>query len=188
MATRHRKRRSPQAVAPDTVVRIRYAVYDAEDECVGESEPEGPRSFLVGYGELLPALEQAILGLAPGSRKTVSLDPAESFGQWRPDSVIVVDRDELPAELEVGDRIEAERPDGTSVWLKVLDLRQDEAMLDSNHPLAGQKVRFEVEIEGVRRATRAELSQAVARVSRRSATAADRLVPPGRLLRHGSRR
>jgi FKBP-type peptidyl-prolyl cis-trans isomerase 2 len=175
-------------VAPDTVVRIRYAVYDAEGECVGESDPERPRSFLVGHGELLPALEQAILGLSPGSRKTVSLEPEEGFGQWHPDSVIVVDRDELPAELEVGDRIEAERPDGTSVWLKVLDLLQDEAVLDSNHPLAGQKVQFEVAIERVRPATRTELSRAGARVSRPSETEADHLVPPGRLLRHGSRR
>jgi FKBP-type peptidyl-prolyl cis-trans isomerase SlyD len=186
MANRPSKRRPPRAIGADTVVRMSYAVYDAEDECVGESDPDGPPSFLMGHGELPIALERALEGLVAGSRKRVSLEPDAAFGQWDPDSVIVVARDELPADLEVGDRIEAERPDGTSVWLKVLELEQDQAMLDCNHPLAGQKVRFEVHVERVRPATRAELGRRP--VSRSGETAADHLVPPGRLLRHGSRR
>jgi FKBP-type peptidyl-prolyl cis-trans isomerase SlyD len=179
MATHRSNRRPPRAIAPHTVVRMRYAVYDAEDECVGESDPERPPSFLIGHGELPIALEQALRGLVPGSRKTVWLEPEGAFGQRNPDAVIVVARDELPADLAVGDRIEAERPDRTSVWLKVLELGQDEAVLDYNHPLAGQKVRFEVNVERVRPATRAELSRE---------TRAEQLVPPGRLLRHRSRR
>jgi FKBP-type peptidyl-prolyl cis-trans isomerase SlyD len=178
MATRRSNRRPPRAIAQNTVVCMRYAVYDAEDECVAESDPERPPSFLIGHGELPMALEQALLGLVAGSRKTVRLEPDAAFGQWDPDSVIVVARDELPADLEVGDRFEAERPDGTSIWLRVLELGRDEAVLDHNHPLAGQKVRFEVMIARVRSASGAELSR----------TAPDRLVAPGRLLRHGSRR
>ena len=186
MATRPSNRPPPRAIAPDTIVRMRYAVYDAEDECVAQSDRERPPSFLIGHGELPVALEQALLGLVPGSRKTVWLEPAAAFGHWDPDSVIVVARDELPADVEVGDRIEAQCPDATSVWLKVLELGPDEAVLDCNHPLAGQKVRFEVNVDRVRPATRAELSRTPA--SHSGETAADQLVPPGRLLRHGSRR
>ncbi len=178
MATRRPKRGPPRAIAENTVVRMRYAVYDAEDECVGESGPGRPPSFLIGHGELPIALERELWGLRPGSRKTVCLEPNEAFGPYDPASVIVVQRDELPADLAVGDRIEAERPDGTSVWLRVLELGSDEAVLDHNHPLAGQKVRFEIEVDEVRLATGAELSPA----------APDRLVPPGRLLPHRSRR
>jgi FKBP-type peptidyl-prolyl cis-trans isomerase SlyD len=180
--------RSPERVAPNTFVRVRYAAYDADGECVGESDPDRALSFLVGRGDLLPALEQAILGLEPGSRITATLDPEAAFGTWSPERVVVVDRNELPADIELGDRIEAESPDGASVWLKVLEFREEEVVLDTNHPLAGQTIRFELLVETVRRATRSDLRRAKNRVFREAGVTAEHLIPPGRLLRHRSRR
>ncbi len=144
---------------PDTVVTIAYTARDEDGELV-EDAPAEPLSVVFGHGQLLPAIEAAAQGLVPGDRATVVLDPESAWGGWDPGRVIEVDRTEVPADAAPGDVFEAEHEGGAIVLLKVLDVREATVLLDTNHPLAGQRVSIEVEVRGVRPATEEELERA----------------------------
>ncbi|MGQ9724897.1 MAG: FKBP-type peptidyl-prolyl cis-trans isomerase [Tepidimonas sp.] len=116
-----------------------------------------PATLSLGTGELSPALEQRLLGLAEGTRAAFDLPAGEAFGHRQPELLQWVAR-KLLAELgdpdeqyAVGDVVQFPTPDGRGSYAGVVrEVRADGAVLfDFNHPLAGQPVRFEVHIIGV---------------------------------------
>lgn len=175
-------------VGPETLVSLRYVVYDAEGETM--DAPEEPIELVFGVGQLLPALEQAIEGMSAGDKKTVQLGPEQAYGKRDPTALIEVDRADFPADVEPGDRYEAETEEGEVVLLRVLEVLEDAVVVDTNHPLADQTVRFDLEVVAVRPATEAEIEAAVHRIAAPDvSTEADpTLITPGRLLRGGRQR
>lgn len=145
-------------VGPDTFVTLDYAAFDAEGDPVatGTSHLE----VVFGRGQLLPAVERAIEGLSPGDRRTVVLRPEEAFGRRKPGAVLEVDRGEFPEDVAPGDRFEMENEAGAVLVLQVLDVGPDAVYLDLNHPLAGQDIRVDLAVLGVRPATSEELDAA----------------------------
>jgi len=117
-----------------------------------------PATLSLGTGELSPAIEQRLLGLAEGTRTTFELAAGEAFGERNPELVQWVARKLLnalgdPAEqYKVGDVVQFPTPDGMGQYAgAVQQVRADgEAVqFDFNHPLAGQPVVFEVQVIGV---------------------------------------
>ncbi len=172
-------------VGPDTYVIVSYTLYDADGEEVATSVPEG-LSFLFGYGQLPEVAEAALAGASKGQVRSAILKPEDAFGRRDPERVIEVERSELPADAEVGDRFEAEAEDGSMLLLGILELTEDVAVLDTNHPLAGQEIRIELEVDEVRPASAEELEAAQAELAEEDPE--PRLIPPGRLLRGAGRR
>ena len=163
---------------------FRYALFDAEGELVEELPPDdAPASVLLGYGEVVPALERALSGLSAGDEREVVLDPEDAFGSRDPEAVIEVDRGELPADLAPGDELAADRDDGGAVTLKVLEILDDAVVLDTNHPLAGQRVKLRLFVDSVRPALPEELVEAESRVVRAEEPVSQPLLPVERLLR-----
>lgn len=169
---------------PGTVVSLAYALFDAEGEKVEESGPDAPLEALIGFGEVAPALERALEGLSAGARREVTLRAEDAYGPRDRSAIIEVDRTDLPAGVAPGDELSADREDGAgSVVLRVLDLREDVAVLDTNHPLAGQEIRLLIDVLAVRPATEEEMLSAAERLERRSADVQPPLLPAERLLR-----
>jgi FKBP-type peptidyl-prolyl cis-trans isomerase SlyD len=170
-------------------VRLRVVVCDAEGAPVQEEPSE--IAFVFGYAALLPALEGALEGTPRGAHKSVTLKPEDAFGKRDPKAVLEVLRDEFPDDVAEGDVFDAEEEDepGSTgpVLLRVLEVTPDSVILDRNHPLAGQKVRFDVEVLEVRPAETAEISAAEAAALGDSAPE-EPLIPAARLLRGGTRR
>ena len=116
-----------------------------------------PATLSVGTGELSPALEQRLIGLAEGARATFELAAGEAFGERNADMQQWVARKLLnelgdPGEdYTVGDVVEFPTPDGAGKYAGVvLQVRDDGALrFDFNHPLAGVPVTFEVQLIGV---------------------------------------
>jgi FKBP-type peptidyl-prolyl cis-trans isomerase SlyD len=173
-------------IGPGTVVALGYELFDAEGERVEGSEPGSPLVLLFGYGDTVPALERAIQGLGVGATREVSLEHQDAFGPRDPEAIIEVDRSDLPSDIEPGDELDAERSDGQGlVPLKVLEILEDVVVLDTNHPLAGQKIRLRVTVEAVRPATPEELAAATERLAHPEASDPGPLLPAERLLRRG---
>ncbi len=171
-------------------VRLRVVIHDAEGAPV-QDEPTDA-TFVFGFGALLPALEEGLAGLEAGARKQVTLKPRDAFGERDPKAVLEVLRDEFPPDVQEGDVFDAEEepgPDGPGgmVLLRVLEVTPDTVLLDRNHPLAGQKVRFDVEVLEVRPAEEDEISAAASALEG-GGTAEEPLIPASSLLRGGTRR
>ncbi len=169
-------------IGPGTVALVAYELFDAEGEGVEASEPANPLVLLFGYGQASPALERGLDGLSVGDSREVVLPAEEAFGSRDPAAIIEVDRAELPADVEAGDEFEAER-DGRCVPLKVLEVSTDTVVLDTNHPLAGQRVRLRVVVQAVRPATAEEIEEATARIVETAGPTPGHLLPAEQLLR-----
>jgi FKBP-type peptidyl-prolyl cis-trans isomerase SlyD len=141
-------------------VRLKYQAFDEDGEPVEHTQQEV--EYVHGFGSLLPELESALEGQSAGARRTVSLTPRQAFGPRRAERVVEFDKAEFPAEVAAGDRFEAEGDDGNVVVLRILEVQEDAVVVDLNHPLAGQTVRFELEVLGVRPASPEEMELAEA--------------------------
>jgi len=177
-------------IGPEMWIRLRVMIHDAEGAPVEDEPTEAECVF--GYGGLLPALEDGIQGMAAGTRKQITLKPEDAFGERDPKAVLEVLRDEFPPDVTEGDVFDAEEDDGPGapggmVLLRVLEVTPESVILDRNHPLAGQKVRFDVEVLEVRPAEDDEISAAEAALSVQG-PAEQTLIPAASLLRGGTRR
>jgi len=168
--------RAVQRVGPEVVVRVEYALYDAEGELVEAPGPDEIIEFIFGAGQAPPAFERATDGLSLGESRRVELRPAEAFGPRDEAAMVVVERGELPPDAALGDELEAESEDGELVFLRVVDLDEEIARLDANHPLAGQSVGLLLKVVALRAATSQELAQAASELEARSDEAPDVLV------------
>ena len=115
-----------------------------------------PATLSLGTGELSPAVEQRLLGLAEGTRTSFDLPAGEAFGERNADMQQWVARvllQKLGDPLEkyaVGDVVQFPTPDGTGSYAgAVIDSNDTAVQFDFNHPLAGQPVTFEVQLIGV---------------------------------------
>jgi FKBP-type peptidyl-prolyl cis-trans isomerase SlyD len=187
-------------LGPGVWTRLSYRVFDAEGEAL---DPEPVVTGCVfGYGALLPGLEAALEGKRVGGRCSVELGPDEAFGERDATHCLEVERSEFPPDVAPGDRFDAEREDGTPQVLSVLEVTEESVILDLNHPLAGQRVRFEVEVLEARPATEPELALAEAALAdepegspgappglgSEPPPGSPALIDPARLLRRGTRR
>jgi FKBP-type peptidyl-prolyl cis-trans isomerase SlyD len=164
------------------VVAFGYRMRDAEGEIVESSEPDEAISFLWGYGQVAPPLEVALAGLATGQTKRIELRPEDAFGDRDEDALIHVDKDEFPSSIAVGEEYEAESESGELVSLRVLEVTEESVVLDTNHPLAGQRIELEITVLAVRLGSAEELAAATADLLTRQNTGGDVLLPAARLL------
>ena len=116
-----------------------------------------PSTLTLGNGELSPAMEACLLGLAEGARQTFDLPAGAAFGERNPAMQQWLARKELndmgdPNEqYQVGDAVQFPTPDGKGSFAGVvLQVQEGKGVLfDFNHPLAGQPVSFEVQVIGI---------------------------------------
>lgn len=155
---------SALAIAPDTVVTLSYVLFDERGETVDRVTREEPLTYVHGYAQIVPGLEKQIAGLHPGDKGTFEVPADEAFGERDEDAVFAVDRTDFPDadDVAVGDEFMAEGPDGEPIAMRVVEVRDDALVVDTNHPLAGQRIRFEVEVSAVREASEDEIAAAQA--------------------------
>jgi FKBP-type peptidyl-prolyl cis-trans isomerase SlyD len=161
------KEQVPMAVSEipivrDTFVTVEYSVYNDDGELVDQSAGDRPLSYVHGYGQIVAGLERALEGLRKGQTRSVVLSPELAYGVYDPDGVLEVERSDFPesADLAVGDEFVAQSPGGDELPLTVIDVRSDAVVVDTNHPLAGETLRFDVTVLDVRAATHAEIADA----------------------------
>lgn len=145
-----------RVVEPSSFLTLHYRLSGPQGDVV--STFGGPPATLsLGAGELSPAVEQRLIGLAEGTHTRFDIPAGEAFGERNPDMIQWLPRKELdslgdPQErYAVGDVIHLPTPDGQGQFAAVVQaVREDGALrLDFNHPLAGQPVTFEVQVIGV---------------------------------------
>jgi FKBP-type peptidyl-prolyl cis-trans isomerase SlyD len=144
-------------IGPKTVVSIEYTLKDEAGEVLDSSEGRRPLAYLHGLGNIVPGLEKALDGKAPGESVDVKLSPADGYGD-RDESLVrnLPVRKIADKKPQVGRRYRAQLDDGQAVVL-VTSLKGDYATVDANHPLAGMTLHFQVKVVDVREATADEI-------------------------------
>ena len=122
-----------------------------------ELSPPSELTYLHGgYGEMLPALEQALVGKGAGESVQLQLEPDQAFGDYDPQLLRVEPLGRYGEGVTVGMQIE----EGSRLYT-VTEIAGGSVVLDANHPLAGMALRFSVVVLSVRSATREEMQRGV---------------------------
>jgi FKBP-type peptidyl-prolyl cis-trans isomerase SlyD len=145
-------------VENDTVVGIDYRLTVEDGTEVDSTADRGPMEYLHGHQNIIPGLESELEGREIGDDLDVTVGPDVGYGEHDPERVMMVSREQLGFEPEIGSVVSARLPDGREQHLLIAEVEGDTVTLDGNHPLAGQTLRFEVTVKSIRKATGEEVS------------------------------
>lgn len=150
-------------ISSPCIVSLLWRLEDAQGQLIDELAE--PMEFLLGGEDLLPKVEEALLGQELGFEADISLEPDEAFGDYHAELVFFETRDIFPAEVSEGMQFEGP-PEGSTtpdlpqeVIYTVTEVYDTHVVLDGNHPLAGLALRLALKVVDVREATAAELEQ-----------------------------
>ena len=129
-------------------VRVHYIGKTADDTVFGTSKPDEPLEFEIGSGVVLSALEKCVIGMEEGEKRTITVPPEEAFGFRRNELVSVVFKSKFPDHITptLGQHLQVNEGGGRIIDVMVTGITEDMVVLDANHPMAGQTLKFEIEM------------------------------------------
>lgn len=135
----------------DTVT-VHYTGTLDNGDLFDSSKTEGrePFSFEIGTNSVIPGFEEGVIGMTVGETKSITIPVDNAYGPYDDSLVMPAPMDRLPEGTEVGTQLQLMTPQGPMV-AKVASISEDNqtAMIDHNHPLAGQQLTFELELVGI---------------------------------------
>ena len=147
-------------IAANKAVSIDYTLTNVAGEVIDSSAGGAPMVYLHGAGNIIVGLEKALEGKRAGDELSVAVEPQDAYGEYSAELVAVLGREMFEGvdELEVGMQFHASGPDGSMQIVTIRDLDGDEVTVDGNHPLAGQRLNFQVKVVDVRDAHAEEIA------------------------------
>ena len=145
-------------IADKTVVQVNYTLKNDSGEVLDSSEGQEPLAFLCGAQNIIPGLENALLGKQVGDKLDVRVEPSEGYGEVHEEMIQKVPKENFEGvdSVEVGMQFMAQAPWGEQP-VTVIKVEEDGVTLDGNHPMAGQILNFSVEVVEVREASEEEV-------------------------------
>ena len=122
-----------------------------EDGTVFDSsldEGREPLRTILGQGNLIPGFEKGILDKSVGDKVTVEIESSDAYGEYLDGLVTTLEKERFPENITVGDVLQSESERGTMV-VTVTNISEEGVTIDANHPMAGKKLIFDIEILNV---------------------------------------
>jgi FKBP-type peptidyl-prolyl cis-trans isomerase 2 len=131
-------------------VTLEYTLKLGDGQVVDTSEGREPFVYQHGAGQILPALEEELAGLSAGTEKELTLAPEQGYGPVNDELFQAVPADQIPeAARHEGAQLVSRDQQGNERPLRVHEVREEEIVLDLNHPLAGESLHFDVKVVSV---------------------------------------
>ena len=111
-------------------------------------EGRTPLEVQLGQGQLIPGFENGLIGMEVGDKKMLEIEPDQAYGLRNEELIIEIEKTKVPENVEVGMMLQTFGPMGPSI-VKVIEIKDDTVVIDANHPLAGEKLTFELELMGI---------------------------------------
>ena len=149
-----------QTIQDGKVVGLAYLLKDSQGVLVDQADQLEPFYYIHGQGQIVPGLENALLGLNIGAKKDIEVSPEEGYGEVNPSLVMTVKKSQFPGvdTIHSGMQFQARGPEGHGMIFTVVNIENDDVTIDGNHPMAGKTLNFAVEVLSVRDATEEEMS------------------------------
>ncbi|HWK53858.1 MAG TPA: peptidylprolyl isomerase [Hyphomicrobiales bacterium] len=146
-------------ITRNSVAQFHYVLKDVDGATLESSEGGEPMTYLHGHDGLLPGLEKALEGKSSGDQFSVTIPPADAFGEPREDSELRIPLSQLQGakKWEPGMQAIIHTPQGHQ-QVTVLKVGHTMATVDTNHPMAGKTLHFDVSVVDVREASAEELT------------------------------
>jgi FKBP-type peptidyl-prolyl cis-trans isomerase SlyD len=143
-------------VFANTVVTLSFKLYDSSNRLIEETDE--PVAYLHGgHSGIFPKVEEALKDKKVGDTVSVTLEPEDAFGDYDAELMRIEPLDQLPSDVSIGGQLVAEQDGSEMVW-RITDIADGKAVLDGNHELAGQRLRFDCKVLDIRPATHEEIT------------------------------
>ncbi len=133
------------------IVKVHYTG-KLEDGSIFASNIESlPLEFTLGKDKIFTSFQNVIVGMKPGESKSVKIPAEKAYGLHRKEMVLKIARDQLRKDLkpEAGKQLEFKKKNGEKVVVSVLDVSESSVTIDTNHPLAGKDLTFDIILEEI---------------------------------------
>lgn len=149
--------------AQNSVVGIEYEVKEAGTTDVVDTNKGGqPLEFIMGKGQIIPGLENALVGMNEGESGDIMVKAADAYGEVNPEAVQTLPKEQFEGvDLKEGMTLYGQGEDGQTVQVTVKSFDDNEVTVDFNHPLAGKDLMFSVTVLSAREATADEATSGV---------------------------
>ncbi len=129
-------------------VKVHYTGKLTSGEVFDSSLEADPLEFTIGGGMLIPAFEQAVIGMAPDETRVVNISSDEAYGPVLDELVQQVPRNVLPEDMNPvpGQELVSENENGEQLIVVVKEVNDTHVTIDANHPLAGKDLTFEIRL------------------------------------------
>jgi FKBP-type peptidyl-prolyl cis-trans isomerase 2 len=112
------------------------------------NEGREPLTSTLGQGQLIAGFENGLIDMTIGESKTIEIEPENAYGEYIPEMMTVVGFNQVPEGVKVGETLQGNTPNGT-INVLVKEITDEGVVLDANHPLAGKKLIFDLEVVGI---------------------------------------
>ncbi|WNO08143.1 peptidylprolyl isomerase [Teredinibacter sp. KSP-S5-2] len=143
----------------NSVVAIHYTLTNNDGDVIDSSAGREPLKYLAGAGNIIPGLDDELIGLEAGEQKQVTVQPKDGYGEVDENLVQKLPRDVFTGidEIKEGMEFQAQGPNGEVQFVVVKKVEDDGITIDANHALAGVVLNFDVTIDSVREASEEEI-------------------------------
>jgi FKBP-type peptidyl-prolyl cis-trans isomerase 2 len=137
-------------VESNSTVSVNYTGKLESGEIFDTSLVEGrePLVAQLGQNQLIKGFENGLIDMVVGEKKTVTIESEDAYGPYNDFMVEEVEKEKLPGEVEVGTALQAQTQMGPINFV-VKEVKEGTVVLDGNHPLAGQRLIFDLEVVDV---------------------------------------
>lgn len=133
---------SKKTIADGQQVTIEYTLSAKGEGVIDSNVGKDPLQYIQGKQQIVPSLEKALVGLSVGDTKKVDIVAKDAFGDYDDTRRIEVEKSQLPPDAKAGQMLMT----GEGVPVKLLEIKDDKAIIDVNHPLAGKDVSFDIKV------------------------------------------
>ena len=143
------------AIAAVSIVDGKKVKFDytltVDEKVIESSEGKEPLEYTQGEHQVIPGLEKALAGMQVGQQKSVTIPPADAYGEVNKDAFRDFPKSSFPQDLkpEAGMIVQLEGPQGQKIPAVVWEMKDDKVILNFNHPLAGKTLKFDVKIVSI---------------------------------------
>ena len=150
-------------VEKNKVVVFHYTLRTESGKIFDSTSTRNPLFILVGHHQVIPGLENALMGMKIGDKKNGKIEPKDAYGFISDRNVKTYPRNLIPGNISLkeGQVLRGKKKNGQLVKVVVKSYNETEVVLDLNHPLAGKSVSYKIKIVNIREATQEELQAGV---------------------------
>jgi len=134
----------------DSTIVVHYTG-KLEDGSVFDSslfEGRQPLSTTLGKGQLIKGFETGLIDMIEGEKKTIEIEHTDAYGPVLQEMISEVPKTHVPEGISVGESLQGTGPMGP-VIVRVVEVKDDVVVIDANHPLAGKKLIFDLEVVSI---------------------------------------
>jgi peptidylprolyl isomerase len=140
-----------QQVKKGDKVKIHYHGKLEDGTTFDSSAGREPLEFEVGSGMVIAGFDDGVTGMTVGEKKTITIPPHEAYGESNADMIMEFPRERFPEDMEpeVGMQLNMSDNQGNQFPVTIVEVKDEVAILDANHHLAGKTLIFDLELVNI---------------------------------------